>query len=216
MKSRYLWVSLLLIVVASGVTLALYDRLPERMPIHWDFNGEVDSFGPRVSAFLAPALMAATLGLLALLPGLSPQRFSVDAFSDTYWYCAMLVVVLLGFVQAMVLWSVLGGPSPDVPRFLVAGIALFTALLGNVMGKVRRNFWLGVRTPWTLANDRVWYSTHRVAARTLVAGSVVGLVLALSGRPGMAMGVLGVAALAPVVYSLLYYKRLERSRGLEA
>jgi uncharacterized membrane protein len=216
MKNRYLWVSLVLIVIAAGATVALFGQLPERMPLHWDLDGQVDRFGPRASAFLMPALMAAILGLLALLPRWSPQRFSVDAFSDTYWYCAMLVVLVLGFAQAMMLWSVLGGDSADTPRVLVAGIALFTALLGNVMGKVRRNFWLGVRTPWTLANDRVWYSTHRLAARTMVAGSVVGFAVALGGRPGVAVGIIGVAALAPAVYSLLYYKRLERSGGLEA
>jgi uncharacterized membrane protein len=78
-------------------------------------------------------------------------------------------------------------------------------LIGNVMGKVRRNFWLGVRTPWTLANERVWYATHRLAGKTMVAGGLVTLVAALSALPGVvAVVALIGAALVPVGFSLVY------------
>jgi uncharacterized membrane protein len=100
---------------------------------------------------------------------------------------------------------------------VLGGIALLFVLLGNVMGKLRRNFWLGVRTPWTLANERVWYATHRLAARTMVAGGLPALVAALGALPHLvAVAALLGAALVPVVFSLVYYKRLERAGTLEA
>jgi uncharacterized membrane protein len=167
-------------------------------------------------AFLMPAVMAGALVVFGVLPRLSPRRFSVDAFSDTYWYCAMLLVGLLGFVQAMLLWGAIGQAAADLPRYLLAGIAVFTAMLGNVMGKVRRNFWIGVRTPWTLANERVWYSTHRLAAKTMVGASAIAVVTALAGRPAVSVWLVVAGALVPAAYSLLYYKRLERSGGLGA
>jgi uncharacterized membrane protein len=215
MKNRYLLLAILVVLAAFGATLALYGSLPARMPLHWNALGEVDRYGARASAFLLPAVMAACLLLLALLPGISPRRFSVDAFSDTYWYCALLVVGLMGYVHGLALWSASGGASP-VPGFLLGGMAVFFALLGNVMGKVRRNFWLGIRTPWTLANERVWYATHRLAAKTMVGASVLAFVAVLAGLRAAAMALLLAGPLVPVLYSLYYYKRLERNGALEA
>jgi uncharacterized membrane protein len=215
MKNRYLLLSILIVLAAFGATLALYGGLPERMPVHWNAHGEIDRYGARSSAFLLPSIMAASLLLLALLPRVSPRRFTVDAFHDTYWYCALIVVAMLAWVQGVLLWGASAHPL-EMPRALLAGIAIFFALLGNVMGKVRRNFWIGVRTPWTLANERVWYATHRLAAKTMVGASVLAFVAALAGLPQVAVGLLVAGLLVPALYSLLYYKRLERSGELEA
>jgi uncharacterized membrane protein len=216
MRNRYLLLSILIVAIALAATCFLFGQLPERMPVHWDIHGNADSQGPRAMAFLMPAVMAGVLVLFGVLPRLSPQRFSVDAFSDTFWYCAMLLVGLLGFVQAIMLWGAIGQAAAALPRYLLAGIAVFTAMLGNVMGKVRRNFWIGVRTPWTLANERVWYSTHRLAAKTMVAASAIAFVSALAGRPAVSIWLVAAGAIVPAAYSLLYYKRLERSGGLGA
>ena len=83
--------------------------------------------------------------------------------------------------------------------------------MGNVLGKVRRNFWMGVRTPWTLASEKVWVATHRLAARLLTAGGLAGAVAAWLGAPlVLCFWLLMVALLWPAVHSLLLYKRLER------
>ena len=86
------------------------------------------------------------------------------------------------------------------------------ALLGNVMGKVRRNFYVAIRTPWTLADERVWNTTQRLAAKTLVLGGVAGLILVLAGaRPWLFLIPVLAGAFVPAIYSLVYYKQLERS-----
>jgi uncharacterized membrane protein len=100
----------------------------------------------------------------------------------------------------------------DPGRVVLGGVSLFFVLLGNVMGKVRRNFYIGIRTPWTLASERVWVDTHRLAGRTMVASGVVGFLLAIVGGwlvPAFAFLIAGV--LFPVLYSLVHYKRLERA-----
>ena len=90
------------------------------------------------------------------------------------------------------------------------------ALLGNVMGKVRSNFWIGIRTPWTLANQRVWYATHRFAAKTTVGGALLSFAGVLAGLPlWMCMAVLLAGPVIPAFYSLLVYRRLERKGNLE-
>jgi uncharacterized membrane protein len=96
-------------------------------------------------------------------------------------------------------------------RNTVTALFRVTSFLGNVLGKVRRNFYIGVRTPWALANERVWNATHRFAAKTFVLGGVIGLALTAIGVKGwLPFAALMAGALVPVVYSLVVYKRLER------
>jgi uncharacterized membrane protein len=83
------------------------------------------------------------------------------------------------------------------------------------MGKLRRNFYLGIRTPWTLASERVWNATHRFAARITVAGGLVGLTLSIAGLYLWALAALLLPALASVIYSLVIYKQLERRGEIE-
>jgi uncharacterized membrane protein len=216
MKHRYLLLSWLVVLAVFAATAWCYPGLPERIPLHWNVNGEIDGYGGRPTIFMLPLLMAGVLALVSTLPRTDPRRYSTQASGDTYWLSALVVTSLLGYIQALLLVAA-RGDSLDLPRALVGGIAVFIALLGNVMGKVRRNFWLGVRTPWTLANERVWYATHRLAAKTMVAGSLLALAVVLAGlHPMIGVALIVAGALAPVAYSLVYYKRLERDGRLEA
>jgi uncharacterized membrane protein len=212
-KKRFLWCSipvLVLVVVASAL---VFRDLPAIIPTHWDAAGQVNGHGPRSTLFLLPLIMTVLVLLWPTLPSVSPDKFRVEGFSDTWWFSGMVVVGLLAYIQAVQL-EVLAHGTLDIGRALLGGIGIAFVLLGNVLGKVRRNFWLGVRTPWTLASDRVWYATHRLAGKTMVAGGLLVLVVSLAGLPGyVATAALLAAALVPVVYSLVYYKRLERTGG---
>jgi immunity protein, SdpI family len=214
--TRFYWVVAgALTVLVFGVTLALYPRLPDQIPTHWNIRGEVDAFGAKSwAAFLVPGLMLALLGLFALLPWLSPKRFEVDNFRSTYLFIMLVLVGMAAYIQGVILYAGLWGPV-DVGRALVAGLCLALALLGNVLGKVQRNFYIGVRTPWTLADHRVWTDTHRLAAWTFTAGGVVGVLLALLGGLVAAFVAIMAAVFLPVIYSLIHYKQLERSGKLE-
>jgi len=213
---RYLFVFAAVVLLVLAMTLALYPELPAQVPVHWNAAGEADGWGPRAEVLVHSAFLVG-LGLLWLvLPKVSPQRFAVDGFAATWWFSGMAMVGLLGYMQCMHLWAAhQGGFAMD--RAVVGGIGVFFVAAGNVMGKVRRNFWLGVRTPWTLANERVWYATHRLAARTMVAGGALAVLVALAGWHGV-LGIAGIVlgALVPVVFSLVYYKRLEKAGTLEA
>ena len=210
-KSAYLLCGAL--VLASLVlTMVLYPDLPPAIPIHWDAAGNVDAWGPRWTAWLlGPGLTAAILALFAALPRLSPGRMSVTAFRGSYGHIAAVVVGMAGYANALALLAA-GGLAVDVPRAALGGVALALALVGNLMGKVRRNFWIGIRTPWTLASDRVWYLTHRLAGKTVVGASALGLALLLAGaRLEFVTAVLIAGPLVPALYSLACYKRLERA-----
>ena len=212
-KRHFVGWSLALLALTLAATAWVYPALPATVPIHWNAAGQANGFGPRVTIFLEPLL----IGLLALgwplLPSASPARFQVEGFERTWWFGGMVATGLLAYVQCLLL-AMLAHGGVDLGRALLGGIGLAVVLLGNVLGKVRRNFWLGVRTPWTLASERVWYATHRLAGKTMVAGGLLVLAVAAAGLPSyLGTAALLAGALAPVVFSLVYYKRLEHTGG---
>ena len=100
--------------------------------------------------------------------------------------------------------------------WLIGGMLLIYAALGNVLGKVKRNFYVGIKTPWTLASDTVWNKTHRLAAWLMVASGLGGFFLVMVGVPPFVpLGLFFVAVIYPVFYSLWLYKRLEREGRLD-
>jgi DNA-binding transcriptional ArsR family regulator/uncharacterized membrane protein len=198
----------------------LYPGLPDQIPTHWNIEGKVDGYGGKWTLFAFPGLMAGMLVLFYFLPALSPKHFEVDTFRPTYLYIMDIVLGLFAYMQGVLLYtvyqSVHAGASFDLGRGFMAGLFLFFALMGNQLGKVRKNFYIGVRVPWTLASDRVWNDTHRLAAWVMSAGGVIGFVLTVLGLSILvSIVILIVSALFPVVYSFVHYKALERSGQLE-
>ena len=213
MKARFIALSLLMIVAVSAATLYAWPQLPEVVVVHWNYRGEVDGYAPRaVLWLLGPGLMACMLMLALVLPSLSPRRFEVQPFESTFYYSFGVVLGLLAYVHGLVLASAAGVAVP-IGRAVPAGLCVMLILAGNPMGKVRRNFYLGIRTPWTLASERVWYATHRLAARLMVGSGLLGLAALARGAPGWLLLVL-VFAWAPlaILYSLVQYKRLDKDQ----
>jgi uncharacterized membrane protein len=222
--TRWIWLSLAATAAALGLSFYIYtyrfEMLPEMVPTHWNIYGQPDAFVPRdnilVNFLLVPGVMLLLIGLTFLLPWLSPQAFKVDRFHGTFEYLMFLVVMLFGYIHGAILYGSLKDVNLDIGKVLVAGMFLFFALIGNVLGKVRRNFWMGVRTPWTLASETVWNRTHRVAAWLWTFAGLLGFVGVLAGVPlWIAFVFFLVMALAPVLHSLVLYKSLERQGKLE-
>jgi uncharacterized membrane protein len=205
-RSHYFLIAAAVIVATLVVTALLYSHLPDQIPTHWNFKGEIDHYGSRQSVFMLPGVMAGVLLLFAVLPWLSPKRFEVDTFRSTSLYIMILAVALFAYLHALLLWAAFSRPL-NMPRSLMGALFFFLILVGNVLGKVKRNFYIGVRTPWTLASEKVWYATHRFAAKAFVAAGLLGLLSVIIGMPpAVGLPILIAAALASVIYSLVYYK----------
>ncbi|GJI90003.1 SdpI family protein [Duganella hordei] len=206
---RYLLLCLVLVAAACAATVYAWPMLPERVPVHWDIDGVVNGYGPRAALWLlGPGLISLMALCGALLPRISPRRFDMSGFEPTYYYLCGVVVSMLAYVYALVLAAVLHGAVP-MQKAVPAGVFILLILIGNPMGKVRRNFFMGIRTPWTLASERVWYATHRLAAKLMVASGLLGLLALWLGVPHWALLALMLAwALLSAGYSLLLYKRL--------
>jgi len=211
MKRKYYLLGFALMAAVLAATAIAYPHLPPIVPTHWNAAGTADAYAPKWRLFVTiPAMMLAFLGLFAVLPWLSPKRFEVDAFRSTYLYIMIVLLCMMVYFHALVLWAALGR-SVDMTRAIIGGVCLLFALLGNVLGKVRRNFYIGIRTPWTIANETVWNATHRLGGKLFFLCGLVGFVLALLRAPfWLVGGILAAGAAVPVIYSLVLYKKLER------
>jgi uncharacterized membrane protein len=217
MTRLYFTMCVALIIAAFVISALAFPNLPPQVPVHWNIHGQVDGYGsPAFTAFFVPSIMVALMLLLWALPWLSPKQFEIDSFRGVYWLIAFIILAFVAYSQGLMLWSGFGHRI-DVVRALLAGVLIMFGIMGNVMGKVRRNFWVGVRTPWTLANDRVWNDTHRLAGRLFVGVAVLLIPLLFTSVPVEALLMIVVlaivhAAIIPAVYSAVHYKSLQ-ARG---
>jgi uncharacterized membrane protein len=209
--SKYYGFAILLITGAAVATWVAYPQLPNVVATHWDIHNQPNGYSPKSVIFIfGPGMMAGMLLLAYCLPWLSPKRFEVDSFRSTYLYIMLLVLGVVAYVYGIILW-VGTGHVVNIGRAVVGGISLLFVFLGNVLGKVRRNFYIGVRTPWALANERVWNATQRFAGKAFVMAGLIGLLFAGIGVEGWLLIVpIPVAGFIPVIYSLVIYKQMEK------
>ncbi|MGC1548989.1 MAG: SdpI family protein [Rhodanobacter sp.] len=206
-------VSVVFITVAAVVAVWLYPRLPAVVPTHWDMNGHINGYMPRFWAAAMPALMIFGLAVLAmLLPAISPRRFEIAPFAQAYGIVMLATQGLMLVVGLSTLLSGAGYAVP-IPTIVMLSVGVLFMVMGNYMGKLRKNFFVGIRTPWTLASDAVWERTHRFGGWLFMLAGLVVVIAALVGAPPR---LLVVVLLAVTViscgYSFLIYRRLEGRR----
>ena len=199
------------VLVAAALSAVAAPSLPERVITNWDAAGRPVGTLPQATAvWLAPALMAGLVLLLAALPRIDPLRENVVAFRPTYdWFVVALTAFLL-VVHAGVLAFNLGYEFPFT-SLLVAGVSLFVYYLGAVLPRTERNWFMGIRTPWTLSSDAVWDRTHRLGGRLFKLAAVVGVAGLAFGEYAAYFLVVAVVAAAVVTaaYSYVAYSRVE-------
>jgi len=211
MTRNYYFMGIGLILLVLAMTAIAYPHLPARVPTHWDAQGNVNGWSDKSKLFMVePGMMAGILVLFWALPWLSPKHFEVDSFRTTYLFIMLVILATLAYVHLLILAAGLSW-HVDVGRAIAGGVSLLIALLGNVLGKIRRNFYVGIRTPWTIASEHVWNATHRLAAKTFFAGGLLGLIAVIFKAPfWLPVAAILAAALIPAVYSLVFYKQLEK------
>lgn len=196
---------------SAAAAALLYARLPAVIPMHWGISGAADGFAPRIGAFYTPLLTAGLLLLLQLLPRIDPHRENYARFAESYAAFRLALALFLGLTEASMLCEALRPGTLDIGRVITAGVGLLLCVIGNFMPKFRHNYFVGIRTPWTLADEQVWYATHRLGGRVWFAGGLALAVLAFAVpadsflAPGSAV-LIGALVLVPCVYSFFCYK----------
>jgi len=198
-----------MLILAFLVALILYPQMPDPMPSHWNASGEVDGYMPKFwGLFLLPLIAAGIFGLFLAIPRIDPLRANIAQFSGAYNLMMVLLTGYMLYVYALTLFWALGYQFNMTVMLLPAMGVLFIAI-GYLIGKAKRNFFVGIRTPWTLSSDTVWARTHALGKWTFIGAGGVSIVCAFLGEIGFWVFTLSMlaAAFVPVVYSYLLWRR---------
>jgi uncharacterized membrane protein len=202
-------------IVAATVAIALwlYPSMPDRVVSHWDAAGNPNGYmGKFWGVFLAPVMMVGFWGLFLALPLIDPLRANIAKFRASYNAFIVGMMAFFAYIEALVLyWNT--GHSFDMTRAIVPAIAGLWYVIGILLVKSKRNWFIGVRTPWTLSNDVVWDKTNALAGKLFKVAAVVAFVGMFFPRYLAVLVVvpaIGIA-LGTAIYSYILYSRLERS-----
>jgi len=210
------WVILILIVIGFVIGMFFYSSLPSRVPIHWNAQGQIDGYGSKFFGTFGIPLMNLGIYLLFLvLPYIDPKRKNYESFQSTYQYLKyLLIVFFLGLEMTTLLIAT--GVVDNTPVLIQILISLLFISLGNVMGRFKPNYFVGIKTPWTLANEQVWRKTHRMAGPIWVIGGTLNILLAVTGMTfnGIAfIIIIGALAILPIVYSYIIYQKIVKKEN---
>jgi len=208
-------ISLVLIVAASLAGVLLWNQLPEQMASHWDVNDQVNGYMSKFwGVFLMPLITLGMLVLFLVVPSIDPLKANIAQFREAFNLFIALIVGFMIYVHGLTLaWS-LGYHNFKMSTAMLPFMGLLFIAIGFMLRKAKRNFFIGIRTPWTLSSDRVWDETHRLGATLFMVSGVLAVIGGLFG--GMvAFWLLFVPLIGSTLFLLAYSYVLYRREAKE-
>jgi uncharacterized membrane protein len=203
---------LALIVVMLIVGAVAYPQLPQRIPMHWGVSGQIDGWGAKsvLTVFFAPLMLAAVYLLLWFAPYLDPQRGNLVRSKQVYAIALELLAGMMTIVFAGQLYASVNNALP-MSSIVEVATGVMLVVLGNYMGRVKRNWTMGFRYSWTLSDDTVWARTNRLGGRLFIVAGMLAIIGAfLPPTVGFLFIVLPIFVILPVTYvfAMRLYRRL--------
>lgn len=203
---------LLVLVAIPFIYLGIiWNQLPDSVPMHWNIRGEIDRYGPKSQVWILPAITSGLIYLILLVaPAIDPKK-KIAQMGRKYDQLKFALVASMSALACVIIYMIQQGESAGTTPFLVI-VGMLIAVLGNYMKTVQPNYFIGIRTPWTLEHPEVWEKTHRLGGKIWFAGGILMIVLAfLTGSQWQLYLILGlpiILAVIPLVYSYQEYRRL--------
>jgi uncharacterized membrane protein len=174
-----------LLIATFVVSIAFYPRLPEKVPSHWNAQGEVDAYMSRFwGTFTLPFIMVVLILLFLLIPSIDPLKENIKKFKGYYYEFVVAFLIFMLFMQVQILlWSV--GIKLSINVFVPIIIGVLFYFIGMLLEKAKRNWFIGIRTPWTLSSDVVWDKTHKIGALLFKICGIISIIGALFKRFSM-------------------------------
>ena len=210
------WISLLIVAAGFIVSAVVYPRLPETIPTHWDFSGHPNGWSSRFwGAWLIPIFLLGMWALVRILPRIDPRGSNYAKFGGAFEAIIDTIMLFMLALHIVALRAALGYRM-QMQRILPIGVGVVLIVIGNLLPRARPNWFVGIRTPWTLSSDRVWEKTHRFGGRVFVAGGLIITIASLLWVQEAHMVLFVVMALVAssvMIYSYLEWKREQPAAG---
>jgi uncharacterized membrane protein len=205
MSTRNTTIIVLILVVAAVLAgLLLWNKLPDQMASHWDVNDQVNGYMPKFwGVFLMPLVTLGMFVLFLVVPSIDPLKANIAQFREAFNLFIVLIVAFMLYVHGLTLaWS-LGHTNFKMSTSMLPAMGLLFIFIGFMLRKAKRNFFIGIRTPWTLSSDTVWDKTHQLGAVLFMASGVLTFIGGVFG--GMtAFWFLFVPLIGSTVFLLIY------------
>ena len=204
---------LILIVAMPFIYLwYLWDALPEQVPMHWNINGEIDRYGSKAELWIIPfALPFLIYVLMIVIPYIDPKK-KIKEMGGKYQQIKFALTLFMSALAVYLIYTSMGESQQDA-NIIIAMLGGFYLILGNFMKTIKGNYFIGIRTPWTLENDTVWKDTHLLAGKLWLAGGLIIIIVAFFAPNTIVITffiiITVVISLIPVVYSFFRFRQLQ-------
>ncbi|MGZ5242725.1 MAG: SdpI family protein [Bacteroidia bacterium] len=207
------WLIWIILLVPFAVVAYYWNRFPEQIPMHWNIKGEVDDYSSKGFGLFFPLVL--NIGMYFLfkaLPYIDPKKSNYALFKSKLHIIQLALHVFMSSMAITTNFVALGYKI-DIAAFVNIGIVLLILVLGNYLSTIRPNYFIGIRTPWTLANEDVWVKTHRFTGRLWVAASLLMILLFIffPFEPAIVITYLVIIILPPFIYSYLQFRKTEKN-----
>ncbi|MCR9133796.1 MAG: SdpI family protein [bacterium] len=207
------WYVVVLLILPFIFSAYIWDELPDEVPTHFNLQGEADDWGPKwVNAIMFPAIGLGTYLLLVFLPLIDPKK-RIESTQKPIAAIRIITSMFMVFMYVFIMAESLG-TDINFSIYLQIAIGMLFLVLGNYMHSIKQNYFIGVRTPWTLENETVWKRTHRITAKVWTAGGLIMMIAPLTISHSVAYWsffgvVIAVLVLVPVIYSYVIFQQLD-------
>lgn len=205
-KTEFIALCLIILSLATGVYF--YNNLPERIAIHWNFAGQPDGYGSgQTQALVFPAMVIGMYLLFLVFPYLDPKKERYEQFSKVYHIFKDMILALFVIIFFVVGFNGMGYNLP-VGLIIPGLIGLLFIIIGNYMAKIKMNWFMGIRTPWTLSSEEVWNKTHRFGGKMFILAGILMIaqtVLPNAWKLWVFIVMLAVMFLGTIGYSYIVY-----------
>lgn len=199
-KTNLIIISIITLSFLTGILL--YPQMPSEMASHWSAQGEVDDYLPKFwGLFLMPLIAGGIYLLSRLIPRIDPLKKNIEKFRSYFdWFIVITISFLFYLYLLTIFWNL--GYRFNMGRMLVPALGFLFFYSGVLIENAERNWFIGIRTPWTLSNEEVWHKTHHLAAKMFKASGLIALVGVVV--PQFALYFVLIPILASAFYSMVH------------
>jgi len=194
----------------------VWNQLPAEVPLHYNIKGEVDRYGDKSELIMIPIMLPLLIYvILSVVPYIDPKK-QIQKMGNKYHDLKLILTLFMSALALFIIHSTKSGSlgNPNV-IFMIVG-ALYV-VLGNYFKTIKANYFIGIRTPWTLESESIWKATHKLGGKIWFVGGLLALIcsLVLDAKLNFMvfMGITVVIALIPVIYSFLLYRKEQKAAG---